>query len=46
MKALIVDDDLALSDVVSFTMRRAGFDVITAYFIPAFFAIFAHSVGL
>lgn len=30
MKALIVDDDLALSDVVSFTMRRAGFDVITA----------------
>ncbi len=31
MKALIVDDDLALSDVVSFTMRRAGFDVITAH---------------
>ena len=31
MKALIVDDDLALSDVVSFTMRRAGYDVITAH---------------
>jgi DNA-binding response OmpR family regulator len=31
MKALIVDDDLALADVVSFTMRRAGFEVITAY---------------
>lgn len=31
MRALIVDDDLALSDVVSFTMRRAGFDVITAH---------------
>ncbi len=31
MKALIVDDDLALADVVSFTMRRAGFEVIVAY---------------
>jgi DNA-binding response OmpR family regulator len=31
MKALIVDDDLALADVVSFTMRRAGFDVIMAH---------------
>ncbi|MGD8813101.1 MAG: response regulator transcription factor [Anaerolineales bacterium] len=31
MKALIVDDDLALADVVSFTMRRSGFDVILAY---------------
>ncbi len=30
MKALIVDDDLALADVVSFTLRRAGFEVITA----------------
>jgi DNA-binding response OmpR family regulator len=30
MKALIVDDDLALADVVSFTMRRAGYEVITA----------------
>jgi DNA-binding response OmpR family regulator len=31
MKALIVDDDLALADVVSFTMRRAGFDVIVTH---------------
>ncbi len=30
MKALIVDDDLALADVVSFTLRRAGFEVTTA----------------
>ena len=31
MKALIVDDDLALADVISFTFRRAGFDVSVAY---------------
>jgi DNA-binding response OmpR family regulator len=31
MKALVVDDDLALADVVSFTMRRSGFDVILAH---------------
>jgi DNA-binding response OmpR family regulator len=31
MKALVVDDDLALADVLSFTMRRAGFDVIVAH---------------
>jgi DNA-binding response OmpR family regulator len=31
MKALIVDDDLALADVVSFTMRRAGYDVACAH---------------
>lgn len=31
MKALIVDDDLALADVVSFTMRRAGFETIVAH---------------
>ena len=30
MKILIVDDDLALTDVLSFTMRRAGFEVIQA----------------
>jgi len=30
MKTLIVDDDLALADVISFTMRRAGFEVISA----------------
>lgn len=31
MKALVVDDDLVLADVVSFTLRRAGFDVLLAY---------------
>lgn len=31
MKALIVDDDLAISDVLSFTMRRAGYDVCVAH---------------
>lgn len=31
MKILIVEDDLALSDVVSFTLRRAGFEVLTAH---------------
>lgn len=31
MKALVIDDDLALADVVSFALRRAGFEVIKAY---------------
>jgi DNA-binding response OmpR family regulator len=31
VKALIVDDDLALADVLSFTMRRAGFEVVVAH---------------
>ncbi len=31
MKVLVVDDDLALADVVSFTLRRAGFEVVAAY---------------
>ncbi len=31
MKALIVDDDLVLADVLSFTLRRAGFQVGTAH---------------
>ena len=31
MKALVVDDDLALADVVSFTLRKAGYDVIVAH---------------
>ena len=31
MRILIVEDDLSLSDVLSFTLRRAGFEVSTAY---------------
>ncbi len=31
MKVLLVEDDLALSDVVAFTLRRAGYDVVAAY---------------
>jgi DNA-binding response OmpR family regulator len=31
MKILVVDDDLVLSDVIVFTLRRAGFEVVTAY---------------
>jgi DNA-binding response OmpR family regulator len=31
MKILIVEDDLALSDVISFTLSRAGFEIIVAY---------------
>lgn len=31
MKALIVDDDRVLADVLAFTMRREGFQVILAY---------------
>ena len=30
-KILIVDDDLALADVLAFTLRRAGFDVVLAH---------------
>jgi len=31
MKILAVDDDLVLSDVIAFTLRRAGFEVITVH---------------
>jgi DNA-binding response OmpR family regulator len=31
MKALVVDDDRVLSDLVAFTLRREGFQVIQAY---------------
>jgi DNA-binding response OmpR family regulator len=30
-KILVVDDDLALADVLAFTLRRAGFDVFLAH---------------
>lgn len=31
MKALIVEDDLALSDVLAFTLRHAGFEVVATH---------------
>lgn len=31
MKILIIEDDLPLSDVIAFTLRRGGFEVLTAY---------------
>ena len=31
MKALVVDDDRVLADVVSFTLKREGFYVIQAF---------------
>ena len=31
MKALIVDDDRVLADVVAFTLRREGFEIVMAY---------------
>lgn len=31
MKVLVVEDDLALSDVLAFTLRRAGFEVLAAH---------------
>ena len=31
MKILVIDDDLVLSDVIAFTLRRAGFEVLTAF---------------
>ena len=31
MKVLVVDDDRVLADVVAFTLRRQGYDVIQAY---------------
>jgi DNA-binding response OmpR family regulator len=40
MKVLVVEDDLALSDVVAFTLRRAGYEVLTAYDGLAGFELF------
>ena len=31
MKALVVDDDRVLADVLAFTLRREGFEVVLAY---------------
>lgn len=31
MKVLVVEDDLALSDVLAFTLRHAGFETVTAH---------------
>lgn len=42
MKVLVVEDDLALSDVLSFTLRRAGYEVITAYDGLAALAAYDH----
>ncbi|MBC8170320.1 MAG: response regulator, partial [Anaerolineae bacterium] len=30
MKILVVDDDLVLSDVIAFTLRRAGYETVMA----------------
>ena len=47
MKALVVDDDLVLADVVSFTLRRAGFDVLLAHDgVTALERFYAESPGI
>lgn len=41
MKALIVDDDRVLGDVVAFTLRREGFQIVRAYNGEAALAVWA-----
>ena len=40
MKALIVDDDRTLSELLAFTLRRAGFETMLAYDTPEAIRIF------
>jgi DNA-binding response OmpR family regulator len=40
MKALIVDDDRTLADLLAFTFRREGFDPYLAYDAPSAIALF------
>ncbi len=40
MKALIVDDDHTLADLLEFTLRRAGFESYLAYDIPSALNLF------
>ncbi|MBW6465330.1 MAG: response regulator transcription factor, partial [Brevefilum sp.] len=40
MKALIVDDDRTLADLLAFTLRREGFDACLAYDAPSTVALF------
>src|SRR5512143_3071237 len=41
MKALIVDDDRVLADVVAFALRREGFEVVQAFDGPSALACWA-----
>jgi DNA-binding response OmpR family regulator len=40
MKALIVDDDRTLADLLAFTLRRAGFESYLAYNVPSALELF------
>ncbi len=47
MKALVVDDDLAVADVLAFTLRRAGYTVVLAHDGQTALALFwAESPGV
>lgn len=43
MKALIVDDDRVLADVLAFTLRREGFQIVLAHDGEAALQRFARS---